>query len=228
MDVPIIRLQDVHRHYHMGSEVVRALNGISLEIRAGEFLGIAGPSGSGKSTLMHLIGGLDHSTGGNIVVETQDISQLDEDGLAAYRRQKIGFIFQNFHLIASMNALENVIFPMLFAGVPRKERERRAHHLLTLVGLEDRAKHRPSELSGGQQQRVAIARALVNDPPIVLADEPTGNLDSKSGAEIVALLEKLNQEGRTILIVSHDPRIIAATHRSLNLLDGQLIQNGQA
>ncbi len=228
MEVPIIRLQDVHRHYHMGSEVVRALNGISLEIQAGEFLGIAGPSGSGKSTLMHLIGGLDHPTSGSIVVEGQDISQLDEDGLAAYRRQKIGFIFQNFHLIASMNALENVIFPMLFAGVPRKERERRAHHLLALVGLEDRTEHRPTELSGGQQQRVAIARALVNNPPIVLADEPTGNLDSKSGAEIVALLEKLNQEGRTILIVSHDPRIIAATHRSLNLLDGQLLQDEQA
>ncbi len=223
MSSPIVRLQDVHRHYRMGSEIVRALDGVSMYVQEGEFLGVAGPSGSGKSTLMHLVGGLDHPTQGRIEVDGQDISQLDEDGLAAYRRQKVGFIFQNFHLVASMTALENVVFPMLFAGVPRREREARARALLERVDLGDRMGHRPTELSGGQQQRVAIARALVNDPPIILADEPTGNLDSKSGAEIVALLEELNREGRTILIVSHDPRIIAATHRSLNLLDGRLM-----
>ncbi len=223
MEAPLIRLENVHRHFQMGEETVRALDGISLTVARGEFLGVAGPSGSGKSTLMHLLGGLDHPTSGEIWVNGQNIAHLDEDGLAAYRRQQVGFIFQGFHLIPTMTALQNVAFPMVFAGVPAAEREKRARALLQRVGLGERMRHHPTELSGGQQQRVAIARALVNDPAIILADEPTGNLDSKSGAEIVALLEELNQEGRTILIVSHDPRVIAACHRSLNLLDGRLV-----
>ncbi|GAB4529080.1 MAG: ABC transporter ATP-binding protein [Anaerolineales bacterium] len=227
MEKPLIRLENVHRHFQMGEETVRALNGITLTVAHGEFLGVAGPSGSGKSTLMHLLGGLDHPTDGRIEVDGQDISQLDEDGLAAYRRRQVGFIFQGFHLIPSMTALQNVAFPMLFAGVPTAEREQRARTLLERVGLGERMHHHPTELSGGQQQRVAIARALVNDPTIILADEPTGNLDTKSGAEIVTLLEALNYEGRTILIVSHDPRIIAACHRSLNLLDGRLVTDGE-
>ncbi len=222
----IIRLENVHRHFQMGTETVRALNGVSLTVQRGEFLGVAGPSGSGKSTLMHLLGGLDHPTEGEIWVDGENIARLDEDGLAAYRRRRVGFIFQGFHLIPSMTAQQNVAFPMLFSGVPRRERAARSRALLERVGLGDRLQHRPAELSGGQQQRVAVARALVNDPAIILADEPTGNLDTRSGAEIVSLLEELNREGRTILIVSHDPRVIAATHRSLNLLDGRLAPGG--
>jgi putative ABC transport system ATP-binding protein len=192
-------------------------------VRAGEFLGVMGPSGSGKSTLLYLMGGLDRPTGGHIWVRDQDITALDENGLAVYRRREVGFVFQTFNLISTMGALENVEFPMLFARVSPAQRQERARYLLELMGLADRMGHKPTELSGGQQQRVAMARALVNDPTIILADEPTGNLDSHTGAEVMAILAQLNQEqGRTIVVVSHDPSITDFTSRRIHLLDGRI------
>lgn len=210
----------------MGRETVKALDGVSIKLQRGEFLGISGPSGSGKSTLMYLLGGLDHPTGGHIWVEGQDLTSLDEDGLAAYRQEKVGFMYQMFNLIPSMTALENVEFPMLFSNIKPRQRRERACQLLEKVGLADRMSHRPTELSGGQQQRVAVARALVYNPMIVLADEPTGNLDSHSGSEVIALLKQLNQEGRTVVIVSHDYSIISETSRSIHLRDGAIVEEG--
>ncbi len=220
---PLIRIQDLHRDFPMGHEIVHALDGVSLTVRAGEFLGVMGPSGSGKSTLLYLMGGLDRPTGGHIWVHDQDITALDENGLAVYRRREVGFVFQTFNLISTMGALENVEFPMLFARVSPAQRLERARYLLKLMGLADRMGHKPTELSGGQQQRVAMARALVNDPTIILADEPTGNLDSHTGAEVMAILARLNQEqGRTIVVVSHDPSITDFTSRCIHLLDGRI------
>ena len=220
---PLIRIQDLHRDFPMGHEIVHALDGVSLTVRAGEFLGVMGPSGSGKSTLLYLMGGLDRPTDGHIWVRGQDISALDENGLAVYRRRQVGFVFQTFNLISTMGALENVEFPMLFARVSPAQRMERARYLLELMGLADRMGHKPTELSGGQQQRVAMARALVNDPTIILADEPTGNLDSHTGAEVMAILARLNQEqGRTIVVVSHDPSITDFTSRCIHLLDGRI------
>ena len=220
---PLIRIQDLHRDFPMGHEIVHALDGVSLTVRAGEFLGVMGPSGSGKSTLLYLMGGLDRPTGGHIWVHDQDITALDENGLAVYRRREVGFVFQTFNLISTMGALENVEFPMLFARVSPAQRQERARYLLELMGLADRMGHKPTELSGGQQQRVAMARALVNDPTIILADEPTGNLDSHTGAEVMAILSRLNQEqGRTIVVVSHDPSITDFTSRRIHLLDGRI------
>jgi putative ABC transport system ATP-binding protein len=219
----IIRVEDLRQHFPMGDQVVRALDGINLSVAEGEFFGISGPSGSGKSTLMYLLGGLDHPTEGRIWVAGQEITQLDEDQLAEYRRKTIGFVFQMFNLIPSMTALENVEFPMLFSDSTPAERRRSASELLERVGLGERLNHRPTELSGGQQQRVAIARALVRDPAIVLADEPTGNLDSQSGGEVLNLLTALNREGRTIVIVSHDPQVVGKTGRSLHLHDGRIV-----
>jgi putative ABC transport system ATP-binding protein len=228
---PLIRIQELHRDFVMGHETVHALDGVSLTVRAGEFLGVMGPSGSGKSTLLYLMGGLDRPTAGHIWVCDQDITGLDENGLAVYRRRQVGFVFQTFNLISTMGALENVEFPMLFARVPPAQRRERARHLLELMGLGDRMGHKPTELSGGQQQRVAMARALVNDPTIILADEPTGNLDSHTGAEVMAILAQLNREqGRTIVVVSHDPSIIDFTSRCVHLLDGRVARsmtNGQ-
>ena len=222
---PLIRIQDLHRHFEMGQETVRALDGVSMAVKEGEFLGVMGPSGSGKSTLLYLIGGLDRPTTGRIWVRDQDITALDENGLARYRRRAVGFVFQTFNLISTMGALENVEFPMLFARVPPARRRERARYLLELIGLADRMGHKPTELSGGQQQRVAIARALVNDPAIILADEPTGNLDSHTGAEVMAILARLNQEqGRTVVVVSHDPSITDFTSRCIRLLDGQVVE----
>jgi putative ABC transport system ATP-binding protein len=184
---------------------------------------VMGPSGSGKSTLLHLLGGLDRPTAGHIRVQSQDLTVLDEDGLAAYRQREVGFVFQAFSLVSTMTALQNVEFPMLFARVPPARRRERARYLLQAVGLADRMGHKPTELSGGEQQRVAIARALVNDPTIILADEPTGNLDSRTGAEVMALLAQLNQEqARTVIIVSHDPSIVNYTSRCIHLLDGRI------
>jgi putative ABC transport system ATP-binding protein len=220
---PLIRIQELHRDFVMGHETVHALDGVSLTVRAGEFLGVMGPSGSGKSTLLYLMGGLDRPTAGHIWVHDQDITALDENGLAVYRRRQVGFVFQTFNLISTMGALENVEFPMLFARVPPAQRRERAHYLLELMGLADRMGHKPTELSGGQQQRVAMARALVNDPTIILADEPTGNLDSHTGAEVMAILAQLNREqGRTIIVVSHDPSITDFTSRCIHLLDGRI------
>jgi len=220
---PLIRTQDLRRDFQMGHQTVHALDGVSLRVEEKEFLGMMGPSGSGKSTLLYLLGGLDRPTAGHIWVHNQDLTALDEDGLAAYRRQEIGFVFQFFHLIPTMTALQNVEFPMLFARVPPARRRERACELLEAVGLADRMDHKPTELSGGEQQRVAIARALVNDPTVILTDEPTGNLDSRTGAEVMQVLVRLKQEqGRTIVVVSHDPAVIGFTSRCIHLLDGRI------
>jgi len=220
---PLISTESLSRRFQMGDQTVHALDGVDTEIQAGEFLAVMGPSGSGKSTLLYLLGGLDRSSEGRIWVNGRDIAALDENALAAYRMRAIGFIFQAFHLIPTMTALENVMFPMLFAQVPAEKRASRATDLLTRVGLGERLHHKPTELSGGQQQRVAVARALANDPRIILADEPTGNLDSHSGAEIMALLTRLNrEEGRTIIIVSHYPTVTEYATRALHLKDGKL------
>jgi len=218
-----IHIQDLHRHFQMGHETVRALDGISLTVQSGEFLGVMGASGSGKSTLLHLLGGLDRPTSGRIWVRGQDLTSLDENGLAAYRQREVGFVFQSFHLIPTMTALQNVEFPTLFARISPAQRRERARYLLASVGLAGRTNHRPTELSGGEQQRVAIARALVNDPAIILADEPTGNLDSHTGAEVMQTMTELNRDqGRTIIVVTHDPMVAEAAGRCVHLLDGRI------
>lgn len=222
-NLALINTESLSRHFQMGDQTVRALDGVDTAIQSGEFLAVMGPSGSGKSTLLYLLGGLDRPSEGRIWVNGRDIAALDENALAAYRMRDIGFIFQAFHLIPTMTALENVMFPMLFAQVTPEKRASRATDLLERVGLGERLHHRPTELSGGQQQRVAVARALANDPHIILADEPTGNLDSPSGAEIMALLTQLNrEEGRTVIIVSHDPTVTDYATRTLHLKDGRI------
>ena len=219
----LIYTEGLSRYFQMGEETVHALDGLDVDIESGEFVAVMGPCGSGKSTLLYLLGGLDRPTDGRIWVEGRDIAALDENALAAYRMRDIGFIFQAFHLIPTMTALENVMFPMLFAQVPAERRQARATELLERVGLGERLHHKPTELSGGQQQRVAIARALANDPPLILADEPTGNLDSHSGAEIMRLLTHLHrEEGRTVIIVSHDPTVTDYATRALHLRDGRI------
>jgi putative ABC transport system ATP-binding protein len=218
-----IRIKELKMHYQMGNNLVRALDGLDLDIPRGSFCVVMGPSGSGKSTLLYLVGGLSRPTSGRIEINDRPLGEMDENQLAAFRRQTVGFIFQSFNLIHSMSAAENVTFPMLFAGLPGKERDRRAQSALESVKLADRSLHRPSELSGGQQQRVAIARALVNDPQLILADEPTGNLDSASGLSIMQLLSELHKSGQTILVVSHDPRIIPFSTQRIFLLDGKLV-----
>ena len=224
MNHSFIQVQNLHRHFQMGTETVHALDGVDVAIAQGDFMGIVGPSGSGKSTLLYLIGGLDQPTSGEIWVDGTDIAALDENHLAQYRQKSIGFIFQSFNLIPTMTALQNVEFPMIFARVMPHERIERAKHALEMVGLGDRIHHRPTELSGGQQQRVSIARSLVNNPDIILADEPTGNLDSKSGSEVIGILQQLNQtEGRTIIMVTHDQSLLAATTRHLQILDGRIL-----
>jgi len=224
---PAIRTAQLHRDFMMGDQVVHALDGVDLEIAPGEFLAVMGPSGSGKSTLLYLLGGLDRPTEGEIWVNGREIVGLDENDLATYRGQEIGFIFQAFHLVATMTAQQNVEFPMIFNRIAPRMRRERAQALLERVGLADRRMHRPTELSGGQQQRVAIARALANDPRIILADEPTGNLDSHTGQEVLALLSDLNGEGRTIIIVSHDPGVTRYTTRALHLRDGRVQEQGE-
>ncbi len=210
----------------MDEEVqVRALNGVSLEIEKGAFIATMGPSGSGKSTLMHILGGLDRPSTGNIRVGDMNINTLDEHEIAIYRRKMVGFIFQTFNLIPSMNALDNVALPLRLNGISRKARNERARQLLKDVGLEDRLYHRPTQLSGGQQQRIAIARALANDPPIILADEPTGNLDTKSGTVIMNILAELHNQGRTLFLVTHDPRMEQYVDRVIHMLDGQIVND---
>lgn len=218
-----IRIEDLHKAYTLGQQRVRALEGVNLHIAAGEFLAIMGASGSGKSTLLNAIGGLDHPSAGHIWVGDDDLTALNESALCAYRRRRVGFVFQKFNLLNAQTALENVEFPMVFAGVPEKDRRRRAQAALEAVGLGDRLHHRPTELSGGQQQRVAMARAIVHNPGILLADEPTGNLDSHTSAEIMDLLTRLNQQGRTVLMVTHDERIAAHASRTIKMQDGKVI-----
>ena len=223
MDSSFIRITDLKKHYQMGGTTVRALDGVSLEIEPRTFTVVMGPSGSGKSSLLYLLGGLDRSTSGEISIGGERLDQMDENALALFRRRTMGFIFQSYNLITSMNALENAAFPMQFTGIPVSERMQRARPLLEQVGLADRAHHKPSELSGGQQQRVAVARALVNDPALILADEPTGNLDTASGVQIMQLLSELHRSGRTVLVVTHDPRMTRFATHKIFLLDGHVV-----
>lgn len=223
MKEAVIEVTDLKKIYKMGSVEVKALAGVSFNIYWGEVLAIMGPSGSGKSTLMNLLGCLDRPTSGSYVLDTEQVADLNDDELALIRNQKVGFVFQSFNLLPRQTALANVELPMRYAGVPAAERTERAKAALEAVGLGDRIYHRPTELSGGQQQRVAVARALINDPAIVMADEPTGNLDSKSGREIMELLLKLNQEkSTTIIIVTHDSAVGQQTQRIIRLRDGLL------
>lgn len=218
--VPVIQTNDLRKTYTIGEVEVHALAGVSITINKGEVVAIMGPSGSGKSTLMNLIGCLDRPTSGRYILDGEEVSELDDDQLAGIRNRKVGFVFQSFNLLSRSTALANVELPMRYAGVS-KERAQRAAEALGSVGLADRMNHKPTELSGGQQQRVAIARALVNNPAILMADEPTGNLDSKSGKEIMDLLLSLNKEhGTTLIIVTHDPTIAAQTQRIIRLKDG--------
>ncbi|MBI3360167.1 MAG: ABC transporter ATP-binding protein [Chloroflexi bacterium] len=219
-----MQAHDVTKDYHIGGLQVRALDNVSLSIGKGEFVALMGPSGSGKSTLLHLLGGLDRPTQGQVIFAEQEITALNPRGLSLYRRRRVGFMFQNFNLIGTLTALENVAFPLIFSGVPERERKARAARALVSVGMADRMDHRPTELSGGQQQRVAVARALVADAPLILADEPTGNLDTASGESIMQLLAELNQGGRTIVVVTHDPRMSRFASRSVQLLDGRITE----
>jgi putative ABC transport system ATP-binding protein len=227
MPKPFIQVKELTKHYQMGGTTVRALDGLTLDIDAHTFTVVMGPSGSGKSTLLYLLGGLDRVTSGEISVDGARLDEMDENALALFRRRTMGFVFQSFNLIPSMSALENVAFPMQFAGVNSTQRKVQARNLLTQVGLDNRAGHRPSELSGGQQQRVAIARALVNNPSLILADEPTGNLDTSSGAAVMQLLSDLHNSGRTVLVVTHDPRMTRFATHKIFLLDGRVVSEAE-
>lgn len=223
----MIKLENVARVYQMGKTLVPALRGLNLEIADGEFVAIMGPSGSGKSTLMHLIGALDVPTQGRILLNGVDIVQQNGNQLAELRGKKVGFVFQTFNLVPTLSALKNVELPMIFQRVPRRERYERARRLLEQVGLGDRLHHKPSELSGGECQRVAIARALANDPEILLADEPTGNLDAESGEQIMRILKHLNEEKKmTIIVVTHNPEVARYAHRVIRMRYGQIEQGG--
>ena len=227
MTSPLIRVRGLTKHYQMGGTIVRALDGVDLDIDAHTFTVVMGPSGSGKSRLLYLLGGLERSTSGEILVNDERLDQMDENALALFRRRTMGFIFQSYNLIASMNAQENVAFPMQFTSTPVGERSEKSRKLLEQVGLADRSHHRPTELSGGQQQRVAVARALVNNPGLILADEPTGNLDTVSGIAVMQLLSDLHRSGRTVLVVTHDPRMTRFATNKIFLLDGHVVSEGE-
>ncbi len=216
----IIKTENLKRHFQVGSETVEALKGINLSVKKGEFLSIMGPSGSGKTTLMNIIGCLDTPTHGNYHLNNKLVNDLDGDALASIRNKEIGFVFQSFHLLAKNSALNNVMLPMKYAGVSESEAISRAKNVLDKVGLSDRISHSPSELSGGQQQRVAIARALVNRPSIIFADEPTGNLDSQTGDDVMNLFKELNNQGQTIILITHEEDIARQTKRIINIKDG--------
>ena len=217
-----VHTENVCRHYTMGGNTIRAVDGVSLEIEPGDFVALLGQSGSGKSTLLNLLAGLDRPTSGSVLVHGRDLAQMSSEELARYRRNDVGMVFQSFHLIPSMKVTENVELPMRFAEVDRTERTARVRESLERVGLAKRMEHRPSELSGGEQQRVSIARALANRPSLLLADEPTGNLDSTTGESIITLFKQLNQEGLTIIVVTHNEVLGQAAHRKLELRDGRL------
>jgi len=227
---PAVETRDLAKHYQMGGSLVRALDGVTISLEAGEFVGLLGTSGSGKSTLLNLVAGLDHPTSGTMTVFGRNLGEMSRADLSIHRRTSVGMIFQSFNLIPTMTALENVALPMMFAGVARGVRERRARTLLEQVGLGGRQAHRPKELSGGEQQRVSIARALANDPRILLADEPTGNLDSRTAQEILALLQEVNATtGRTMLLVTHDAALASRyATRTITLLDGRVIAEAAA
>jgi putative ABC transport system ATP-binding protein len=220
---PVIEAHDLERDFHMGDTVVRALRGVSFRVDPGEYLAIIGPSGSGKTTLMNIIGCLDTPTAGAYFFDGEEVSVLDDNALSHVRNEKIGFVFQTFNLLPRANALENAALPLVYGGVRRSERRAAARQALDRVGLGDRVDHRPDQLSGGQRQRVAIARALVNEPKLLLADEPTGALDQRTGAEIISLFEQLNREGTTIVIVTHDPAVAARTRRQIRIVDGAIV-----
>ncbi|MFW5847075.1 MAG: ABC transporter ATP-binding protein [Nanoarchaeota archaeon] len=219
----IIKLENVHKHYRMGDEIVKAVNGIDIEINQGDFVAIMGPSGSGKSTTMNLIGSLDTPTSGKIFLDNKNIAELSESDLAQIRGKKIGFIFQQFNLIPNLTAKENIMMPMLFQDFAQEQREKRAEELLKMVDIADRKDHYPNQLSGGQQQRVAIARSLSNNPEVILADEPTGNLDTKTGENVLTFLNKLHRKGKTIIMVTHDPKLAKEHSEKVYwLVDGKI------
>ena len=220
-----MHLQNIKKVYHIGGEDFAALNEVSLTIKEGDFIALMGPSGSGKSTLMNILGCLDRPTSGIYELDGEEVSHLSDDNLAMTRNRKIGFVFQNFNLLSRVSALHNVALPLVYAGVDKKEREARAMAMLTSVGLGSWANHQPNELSGGQQQRVAIARALVNNPHIIMADEPTGNLDTKSTKEIMGIFETLHERHHTIILVTHEPEIAACADRQLLMCDGRITRD---
>lgn len=221
----MIRTELLSKHYFMGDTVVKALDEVTLHIRAHSFVSIVGPSGSGKSTLMNLLGCLDTPTSGTYTLDGVEVSTLNDNRLAEIRNQKIGFIFQGFNLVPKLTALENTELPMIYSGLPGKKRRERAIEALQRVGLADRIHHVPSELSGGQQQRVAIARALVTNPPVILADEPTGNLDSRSGHDIMEIFHELHEQGNTIVLITHDDHVAMQAQRLIRILDGQIVED---
>jgi putative ABC transport system ATP-binding protein len=223
---PLIQVDNVHKSFLMGKEAVQALRGVTLDVRRGEIVCLMGPSGSGKTTLLNIIGGLEEPSRGHVIVDGENVVALSEDQLSEMRLTKMGFVFQNYNLLANFTARENVEVPMALAGLNRRERRRRVEHLLESVSLADRAKHYPSELSGGQQQRVAIARALANDPPILIGDEITGELDSETGFEVMEIVVRLNREqGTTIIYVTHDPRMAKFAERLIQLRDGRIVED---
>ena len=218
----VIRLEDVYKIYRVGSQEVRALDGVSLSVYKNEYVAIMGPSGSGKSTLMNILGCLDSPDSGRYILNGTDVSEMDDGEMADVRNREIGFVFQSFNLLPRYNALENVALPMVYAGVPAGERREKAAQALRSVGLEDRMDHRPNELSGGQRQRVALARALINNPSIILADEPTGNLDTHTSVEIMRLFDEIYRNGNTVIVVTHEEDIAAYAHRVIRLRDGRV------
>jgi putative ABC transport system ATP-binding protein len=221
----LLETEDLRKHYQMGASTVRALDGVSIAVQPGEFVGLLGTSGSGKSTLLNLIAGLDRPTSGALRIFDQDLSKLSSNELSLHRQRNVGIIFQSFNLVSTMSAVENVALAMMFAGVPREQRDGKASRLLETMGLGGRQRHRPRELSGGEQQRVAIARALSNDPHLLLADEPTGNLDSRTTRDIMTVLKELNErDGKTIIMVTHDPSLAREyAHRTITMLDGAVV-----
>lgn len=223
---PLLRLEGIVKQYKLGGEIVRALDNVSLSVSRGDFVAIIGPSGSGKSTLMNVVGCLDAPNEGKYWLDGEEVSRLSENKLAVIRNRKIGFIFQQFNLMAKLSALENVELPLVYRGVPARERSALAKAALAKVGLESRMQHRPVELSGGQQQRVAIARALAGNPPILLADEPTGALDSRTGMEVMDLMKELNAQGHTLLLITHDRKVADMAQRIIHIQDGQMREEG--